>query len=128
MIRKVSDDFWCAATALLLLLSIATHGLRPVDLDFDLDPAPFSAYDDDIIRASLGPGRESGEFKAVTGVAGGTGQLPPPSLEIDFIIGAQLLGVSSGTAVWLVSSTADAIRGTGRSPYRARGPPTAKKV
>ena len=125
MVHKAISDFWRAATALLLLLSIATHGLRPVDLDFDLHPAPFSAYDDDIVRAFLGTSRTEPDLKAVWNGVGGKGKLPAPLLELDLPRAALLWGASTSGPTWLVVSAAGAITGTSGLPYLPRGPPAA---
>lgn len=125
MIHKVFSDFWRAATALLLLLTIATHGLRPVDLDFDLHPAPFSAYDDDIVRASLGASRSTPDLKAAWDSVGGDGKLSSPFHNLYLLRGVLLWPRSTHGPTWFVQSAAEAIRGTGRSPYLARGPPAA---
>ena len=125
MVHKAISDFWRAATALLLLLSIATHGLRPVDLDFDLHPAPFSAYDDDIVRASLGASRNTPGLKAVWDSVGGEGKLPVPLLELNLPGGALLWAAITIGSTWFAESTAQPITGTNHSPYFARGPPAA---
>ena len=125
MIDRVSSDLWRAATVLLLLISIAAHGLRPVDLDFDLHPAPFSAYDDDIVRASLGPGRVAADLKALRDTVGGKGKLPGQLVAIEAPRSAQPQIASSGRTMWFVASAAQAIRQAPRSAYFARGPPLA---
>ena len=125
MVHRVFNDFWRAATALLLLLSIATHGLRPVDLDFDLHPAPFSAYDDDIVRASLGASRNTPDLKPVWDGVGGEGKLPVPLLEMNLPGGARLWAAIRIGSTWFVESIARAIKGTDHSPYFARGPPAS---
>ena len=118
---------WRAATALLLLLSIATHGLRPVDLDFDLHPAPFSAYDDDIVRASLGPSRSAPDVKALCDAVGGEGfgKVAPPLRGLGLFIGVLLWRPSTNGPTWFVQSAAEAIGGASRLPHLARGPPAA---
>jgi hypothetical protein len=121
----VFGDLWRAVSALLLLLSIATHGLRPVDLDFDLHPAPFSAYDDDIVRASLGPSRNAPDLKAVSDALGGEGKLPAPLSELDLPRRALSWVASTSSQTWIVQSAAEAITGTSRLPYLPRGPPAA---
>ena len=125
MVHKTISDFWRAATALLLLLSIATHGLRPVDIDFDLHPAPFSAYDDDIVRASLDPSRNAPDLKAVWDTVGGKGKLPAPLPELILPRAALLWPASTSGATGLIQSAAGAITGTSRLPYLPRGPPAA---
>lgn len=124
MVHKTISDFWRAATALLLLLSIATHGLRPVDIDFDLHPAPFSAYDDDIVLASVGPNRSAPDLKAI-GDALGEGKPPALFNDVDLPRAAQLLAARTDGPTWIVESAAGAIAAPGRFSYLARGPPAA---
>jgi hypothetical protein len=121
----VFGDLWRAVSALLLLLSIATHGLRPVDLDFDLHPAPFSAYDDDIVRASLGPSRNAPDLKAVSDALGGEGKRPASLFELNLPRRALSWVASTGSQTWIIESAAEAITGTSRLPYLPRGPPAA---
>ena len=125
MFHNVVSDFWRAATALLLLVSIATHGLRPVDLDFDLHPAPFGAYDDDVVRASLGPSRTTDDLKAVGGAVGGIGKLRVPLLAAVLASAVQLQAPGAPRSMWFHESAAEAIRGAVRTPYLARAPPQA---
>src|ERR671916_105066 len=117
----VFGDLWRAVSALLLLLSIATHGLRPVDLDFDLHPAPFSAYDDDIVRASLGPSRNAPDLKAVSDALGGEGKRPASLFELDLPRRALSWVASKSSQTWIVQSAAEAITATSRLPYLPRG-------
>lgn len=125
VVHRVFNDFWRAATAVLLLLSIATHGLRPVDLDFDLHPAPFSAYDDDIVLPSLGPSRNAPDLKAVSDAGGGEGKLPAPLHYLGRPRAVLLWAASSSRPTWFVESAAQTITGTSRSPHLPRGPPAA---
>jgi hypothetical protein len=65
--------------ALLLLWAIAIQALAPVELDLEhLDPAPFSAYDDDVTLLSLGSKRSSLGLKASSDSDEGPGSLAPP--------------------------------------------------
>ncbi len=125
MIGKAFCNLWRAAITLLLLLTVATHASQPSDFDFDLHPAPFSAYDDDVVRASIGPSRSAADLKAVQDVEGDNGKLPAPRLAIHSPTDVQFLAASGGRSIWLVSSAAEALRGAARSPYLARGPPPA---
>ena len=125
MAHRVFSDFWRAATGLLLLLSIATHGLRPVDLDFDLRPAPFSAYDDDIVRASLGPNRNAPDHKAVGDAVGGKGKLPASLPELHLPQAAQILVAGTSRPTWLIEPSSQTTTETSGQPYLPRGPPAA---
>jgi hypothetical protein len=114
-----------AATILLLLLSIAVHGLRPVDIDLELHPAPFSAYDDDIVLASLAAKRGSTDLGAIRDAGGGKGKLPATLLAIVLPNYLQVQVPGARRSSWFASSVAAALRAAAYSPYRARGPPAA---
>ena len=116
---------WRAAVSLLLLVTISIHASQPTDFDFDLHPAPFSAYDDDVVTSSLGSSRSAVDRKAVRDVEGGNGKLPAPRLAIHLPADVQFQAASAAGSMAFASSSAAALRGAIRSPYHARGPPTA---
>jgi hypothetical protein len=125
VIGEASRSLWRAAITLLLLLTIGTLASQRTDFDLDLHPAPFSAYDDDIIRTSLGLNRNAPDLMAVWDAAGGKGKLPVPLSDTYLPAQPQLSAASTSGPTWLVLSAARAITGTSGLPYLPRGPPAA---
>ena len=124
MIGNAFCNLWRAAITLLLLLTIGTIASQPTDFDLDIHPAPFSAYDDDVVRTSVGPGHNGLDIKAVQDAAGNNGKLPPPGQAIH-LPDVQFQLASAASSTWFRSSAGKSLLGATRAPYLARGPPTA---
>lgn len=119
---RALHHLWRLAAAWLLLTTIAAHALQRPDFDLDYEPAPFSAYDDDVILTSLGPNRSTEELKAVLDpVATPFWASPPP---ICFSATAAIeIPACDASAAWHSATGSQPLREAKTAIYLARAPP-----